>query len=163
MKHTALAYATENSFLGPVTAVYQGETLCFLGFGLKAHEEALELWPTAVKTSKVDLIADLHAHFAQETTPELLLAGTPFQRAVWDALRTIPYGSTTTYKAIASKLGRPTAVRAVANAIGQNPISLFIPCHRVIGSTGKLHGYRWGLEVKKALLTREAEKQEKPC
>lgn len=83
------------------------------------------------------------------------LRGTPFQLKVWDALRRIPIGRTTSYGALATKLGEPEAVRAVAGACARNPIAVLVPCHRVIGSSGRLHGYRWGLDRKHALLARE--------
>jgi AraC family transcriptional regulator of adaptative response/methylated-DNA-[protein]-cysteine methyltransferase len=82
--------------------------------------------------------------------------GTPFQRRVWEGLRQIPYGTTTSYAAQAAALGRPTAVRAVAAANGKNKISIVIPCHRVVGSTGSLTGYAGGLLRKQALLDLEA-------
>ena len=85
------------------------------------------------------------------------VAGTAFQRQVWDALRRIPPGETTTYAEVAKRIGRPRAVRAVGAAIGANPVAVAIPCHRVIGSDGSLRGYRWGVERKRALLDREAE------
>ncbi len=81
--------------------------------------------------------------------------GTEFQRHVWKALMQIPIGETRTYTQIAEMIGHPKAVRAVANACAANPIALFIPCHRVIRSNGDLAGYRWGLERKETLLTRE--------
>jgi len=84
-------------------------------------------------------------------------AGTPFQRAVWLILEAIPYGTTITYGEIAGRLGRPRAARAVGAANGQNPISIVIPCHRVIGSSGGLTGYGWGLERKAWLLRHERE------
>ena len=83
--------------------------------------------------------------------------GTPFQRAVWDALLDIPYGETRTYGEIARAIGRPTAVRAVGLANGRNPLPIVVPCHRVIGASGKLVGYGGGLPVKQALLDRERE------
>ena len=83
--------------------------------------------------------------------------GTPFQRAVWDALLDIPYGETRTYGEIARAIGRPTAVRAVGLANGRNPLPIVVPCHRVIGSSGRLVGYGGGLPVKQALLDRERE------
>ncbi len=83
------------------------------------------------------------------------LAGTPFQRAVWEAVRGIPYGETATYGALAARLGRPGAARAVGAANGANPASIVVPCHRVVGSDGGLRGYGGGLEVKAALLARE--------
>lgn len=85
----------------------------------------------------------------------LALAGTPFQKRVWEALLSIPYGTTVTYADIASRLGSPSAVRAVAGAIGANAISIIIPCHRVIGSGGRLTGYAGGLEAKRYLLNLE--------
>jgi AraC family transcriptional regulator, regulatory protein of adaptative response / methylated-DNA-[protein]-cysteine methyltransferase len=81
--------------------------------------------------------------------------GTPFQRRVWDALRSIPRGSTRTYGALANALGEPHAARAVGTACGANPIALLIPCHRVIRSGGALGGYFWGLNRKRALLELE--------
>ncbi len=81
---------------------------------------------------------------------------TAFQRRVWEALRAIPYGSTRSYSDIARSLGRPTATRAVARACATNPVSVLIPCHRVVRLDGGLGGYRWGLERKRALLERES-------
>jgi AraC family transcriptional regulator of adaptative response/methylated-DNA-[protein]-cysteine methyltransferase len=80
---------------------------------------------------------------------------TAFQRRVWKEIQSIPYGQTSTYSEIASAIGKPNAVRAVARACAANPVSLVVPCHRVIGSDGELHGYRWGLRRKQALLIHE--------
>lgn len=82
-------------------------------------------------------------------------AGTSFQQAVWRALLDIPAGQTVTYGELATRLGRPEAVRAVAAAVGRNPVSVLIPCHRVIGADGSLTGYAGGLHRKEALLTIE--------
>ncbi len=87
----------------------------------------------------------------------LALEGTDFQRAVWAALRALPYGATTSYAELARAVGRPKAVRAVGAANGRNPISLIVPCHRVIGASGALTGYRFGVERKRWLLAHEAE------
>lgn len=81
--------------------------------------------------------------------------GTDFQRLVWDAIYQIPYGEARSYKWIAEQIGRPKAVRAVGSATGSNPITIIIPCHRVIGSNGKLGGYGGGLERKRQLLSLE--------
>ncbi len=81
--------------------------------------------------------------------------GTPFQLKVWQALRTIPYGHTTSYGQIAKAIGNPRAARAIGAANGRNPLSIIVPCHRVIGSNGKLVGYGGGLSIKEALLTHE--------
>jgi len=83
------------------------------------------------------------------------VAGTPFQRKVWTALRTIPVGTTTNYGALAARLDVPKAVRAVGHANGSNPISIVVPCHRVIGANGSLTGYGGGLERKRWLLQHE--------
>lgn len=85
----------------------------------------------------------------------LLFAGTGFQRRVWAALLTIPYGQTISYGEMARQIGMSAAVRAVANANGANAISIFVPCHRVIGSNGALTGYAGGLEAKEFLLKLE--------
>ena len=82
--------------------------------------------------------------------------GTPFQRRVWDALRTIPCGAIITYAALARRIGKPKAARAVASACTANAIAMGIPCHRVVLSNGTLSGYRWGIERKRALISREA-------
>ena len=86
---------------------------------------------------------------------EVELHGSPFQVAVWSALRTIPYGETTSYAAIARAVGRPAAVRAVGAANGRNPVSIVVPCHRVIGADGSLTGYGWGVDRKAWLLELE--------
>jgi AraC family transcriptional regulator of adaptative response/methylated-DNA-[protein]-cysteine methyltransferase len=86
----------------------------------------------------------------------LALAGTPFQRAVWDALRAVPTGTTVSYAELARRIGRPGAVRAVGQAVGANAVAVIVPCHRAIRSDGSLSGYRWGVERKRELLAREA-------
>ena len=90
---------------------------------------------------------------------QLCLVGTDFQHKVWNALRSIPYGSTKSYKDIAQCIGKPKAVRAVAGAIGANAISILIPCHRVIGSNHSLTGYAGGLEAKRGLLGMETQER----
>lgn len=82
--------------------------------------------------------------------------GTPFQRAVWDAIAAVPLGATTTYAALAARCARPAAARASGAATGRNPISLLIPCHRIVGSDGALTGYAGGLPRKRALLAFES-------
>lgn len=85
----------------------------------------------------------------------LEVSGTPFQLSVWRELSAIPEGATRSYGEIAARIGRPSAARAVGRANGANPVSILIPCHRAIGTDGKLTGYRWGLEIKKKLLAFE--------
>lgn len=100
----------------------------------------------------------LHEYFAgtrDRFELELDFAGTPFQKKVWAALLTIPFGQTRSYSQIAEQIGHPSAVRAVGAANGKNPISIVAPCHRVIGASGKLTGFAGGLEAKALLLTLE--------
>ncbi len=84
------------------------------------------------------------------------IRGTLFQKQVWRVIQDIPLGTTTSYKEIATKLGNPKAARAVATACAANPIALLVPCHRVLRSDGGISGYRWGIENKRILITREA-------
>jgi methylated-DNA-[protein]-cysteine S-methyltransferase len=106
-----------------------------------------------------DAVAQLAEYFAgRRRCFDLPLApeGSPFQRRVWDRLRQIPFGTTTSYGQLATDLGRPGAARAVGHANARNPIAVIIPCHRVIGASGSLTGYGGGLAVKKHLLDLEA-------
>jgi methylated-DNA-[protein]-cysteine S-methyltransferase len=108
----------------------------------------------------VDAAEQLEQYFAGERTEfelELAPRGTEFQQRVWRLLLEIPFGETTTYGALAQRLGDPRTVRAVGLANGRNPISIVVPCHRVIGANGKLVGYGGGLDRKRALLAHEAE------
>ncbi|HVE62203.1 MAG TPA: methylated-DNA--[protein]-cysteine S-methyltransferase [Mycobacteriales bacterium] len=106
-----------------------------------------------------EVTAQLTAYFAGELREfDVAIAprGTDFQQRVWAALREIPYGETSTYGALAVKVGRPTAARAVGMANGRNPISLIVPCHRVIGANGKLVGFGGGVDRKRLLLDLES-------
>jgi methylated-DNA-[protein]-cysteine S-methyltransferase len=108
----------------------------------------------------------LNEYFAGQRSAfdlKLDFAGTEFQRKVWAALLTIPFGETRSYGQIAKQIGNPKAVRAVGAANGKNPISIVAPCHRVIGSNGKLTGFAGGLEAKAHLLGLEAKPGETPC
>ena len=103
-------------------------------------------------------LAQFRAYFAgelQRFTLPLAAQGTPFQQAVWQALCDIPYGETRSYRDIALAIGKPTAMRAVGAANGRNPLSIIVPCHRVIGRDGSLTGYAGGLPIKQALLKLE--------
>jgi methylated-DNA-[protein]-cysteine S-methyltransferase len=109
-------------------------------------------------------VEQLESYFAGQLFDfdlELDLVGTTFQRAVWQALLTIPYGETRSYGEIAAQIGSPTASRAVGLANGHNPIGIIVPCHRVIGANGSLTGYGGGLDRKRALLA--LEKMRKPA
>ena len=115
--------------------------------------------PTPDEPVLVEAVRQLTEHFAGHRTDfDLPLAppGTAFQQRVWDELRRIPYGTTTTYGELAARLGDPKCVRAVGLANGRNPIAVVVPCHRVIGSDGKLRGYAGGIERKQRLLALES-------
>lgn len=141
--------------------------ICFIGPGcetIDALQHAVtRQYPHAkiVKdTAKLQPYTEaLHAYFTCEKWAFNLpvdTKGTGFQETVWNALQKIPYGETRTYTEIAEKLGKPSAVRAVASAIGANPVLIVVPCHRVIGKNGKLSGYRGGIPMKKKLLAIES-------
>lgn len=110
-----------------------------------------------------DAVAQLHAYFVGELTAfdlPIRLVGTDFQRRVWEALRQIPYATTINYSDLAAEIGKPTARRAAGLANGRNPVSIIVPCHRVIGKNGTLVGYGGGLERKAWLLGHEAKTAE---
>lgn len=142
--------------------------LCLCSWvGGKAHERTLRRVMKSLgatlregSTPLLELAArQLDGYFAGERREfdiPLLHCGTDFQREVWRALLTIPYGATVSYAELAAMTGKPSAVRAVANANGANPLSVFVPCHRVIGSDGTLTGYGGGLEAKRFLLATES-------
>jgi methylated-DNA-[protein]-cysteine S-methyltransferase len=113
----------------------------------------------------VETERQLREYFAgkrQDFSIPLDMRGTPFQMSVWEALLAIPFGETRSYGQLARQLGRPTAMRAVGAANGRNPISIVVPCHRVIGSSGKLTGFAGGLETKALLLKIESERGSVP-
>ncbi len=139
--------------------------VCGLGFADEGEENAMladmrSRWPRARFVEDRARIAPVaHRIFGDDAAAPPLglhLLGTPWQIKVWQALLAIPSGKVTSYRAIAEKLSAPTAARAVGTAVGRNPISLLIPCHRVLGSDGALHGYHWGLTRKRSMLAVEA-------
>ena len=110
----------------------------------------------ALRQAQAWLAAYFAGEFPLPPLPPLAPEGTAFQRRVWDLLLAIPYGSTTTYGTLARELGlSPASARAVGSAVGHNPISILIPCHRVLGADGRLTGYAGGLERKRFLLELE--------
>lgn len=126
--------------------------------GRLRHALAAEL-STGISEVTDTAVRQLDAYFSgnlRDFDIPLMFAGTEFQRKVWNALMMIPYGTTVSYGELARRIGVPSSVRAVANANGANPISIFAPCHRVIGSDGSLTGYGGGLSAKKFLLELES-------
>lgn len=155
-------YALMNSPVGQLTLIARASKLCAilwendkpgrvrLGPLLEAPHE-----PVLQETAR-----QLNQYFAGDRECfelELDFAGTEFQRQVWQALLTIPFGETRSYSQIAIQVGSPKAVRAVGAANGKNPISIIAPCHRVIGASGSLTGFAGGLEAKRFLLALEGE------
>jgi AraC family transcriptional regulator of adaptative response/methylated-DNA-[protein]-cysteine methyltransferase len=152
--------------LGFVLIARTERGLCAIFLGDHAEPLARELrrrFPQATLLP-VDVTDDslLHKALSLVETPDehlslpLDLQGTPFQKRVWQALREIGPGYTTSYAGIAAQIGAPRAVRAVAQACAANPVAIAIPYHRVVRSDGDISGYRWGIERKRALLNREA-------
>jgi AraC family transcriptional regulator, regulatory protein of adaptative response / methylated-DNA-[protein]-cysteine methyltransferase len=144
--------------------------ICGIGFaGESGAEHAMHdlmaRWPEAtfvedpLKLRPWALAAFGAAGGRQETAP-LFLIGAPFQIKVWEALLRIPSGHVTTYSEIAQAVGNPRAVRAVGTAVGRNPVSWLIPCHRALRKSGGLGGYHWGLPVKRAMLAYESARAE---
>lgn len=123
--------------------------------------ERLASWPRVSRHPMLDAASEqidayFHGHRRHFDLPLDLAQGTPFQQQVWRALGDIPTGETTTYGTLARRIGRPDAVRAVGAAVGRNPLSIVVPCHRVLGANGALTGYAGGLERKRALLLLES-------
>ena len=125
-------------------------TYVFFGNTVKPAEYVVER--TSLLDSAAAQIQEYLAGARKAFDLPLDPTGTAFERSVWEALRSIPYGETRTYGQIASRIGNVKACRAVGRAVGRNPLSIFIPCHRVIGQNGSLTGYAGGIEMKKALL-----------
>ena len=144
-----------------VAATPQG--LAGMWFTDQRHLPDVSSWQRCEVSAKQPIlqaaIEQLQAYFAGELQqfdlPLDLSAGTAFQQAVWQALLKIPFGQTTSYGALSSRIGKPLAVRAVGTAIGRNPIGIIVPCHRVVGADGSLTGYAGGLHRKEAFLTLE--------
>lgn len=148
---------TIDSPIGPLTLAGQGNTLTHLVMLDQAHAPSRADW-LRDDSAFPDVVEQINAYFAGELTEfhvTCQLRGTDFQRRVWNALMTIPYGQTRSYGQLASQIGAPKASRAVGLANGRNPIAIIVPCHRVIGSNGSMTGYGGGIDRKKALLNLE--------
>ena len=155
-----------DTLLGTVIASSDGQSLTGLWFAGQKYECAFvedPVWDDSLPLWKnVKHALDAYFQGVGDVTSAVTIAfvgGTPFQKAVWDVLTEIPYQTVWTYKEVAERvgetLGRKTSSRAVGTAIGRNPISLFVPCHRVVATTGALTGYAGGVERKRGLLTLE--------
>ena len=146
------------SHLGPLLLVGSGDALTAIW--LPSGRDRLEPDPGWIEAAEpfAEAVRQLDAYFAgtlRQFDLPLAPEGTSFQQRVWRALLDIPYGQTVSYAELARRIGQPSAVRAVGAANGQNPLSIVVPCHRVIGSDGRLVGYGGGLPAKSALLALE--------
>jgi len=163
-KGQRIAYALADSPLGRLLIAATPKGICSVRFGeddalvaeLQAefpHAELTQEWAAVEPYARA--ILEYLAGESRSLALPTDAPGTPFQHAVWAALKAIPYGQTRSYSQVAEAIGRPEAVRAVARACATNPVALVVPCHRVVGKGGSLSGYRWGLERKRALLEHE--------
>ena len=157
-----ISYGWFPSPFGEVLAMGTDRGLCGLAFTEETGREAAMAdmtarWPAAQYQRAPDAVAHwMDAAFGGGGETALHLIGAPFQIKVWEALLAIPSGHVTTYSDIAGVIGNPRAVRAVGTAVGRNPVSWLIPCHRALRKSGGLGGYHWGLPVKRAMLAYES-------
>ena len=161
-------YGFTNSPFGKALVMGTKQGICGIAFADQLGEEKtlrdmMQRWPRTTFTHNEELILKLSSpifDFSGKT--QLQVIGSPFQIKVWEALLQIQAGQVVTYSEVATAINKPSSVRAVATAIGRNPISFLIPCHRVIQKSGGLGGYHWGLPIKKHILNFENEKSRDP-
>ncbi len=161
-----ISYAWFDSPFDSALVMGTEKGICGLAFAAETGPEAAmddmrSRWPQArFVQDKATLEPWVNAAFEQKGETALHLIGAPFQIKVWEALLQVPSGHVTTYSEIAGAIGKPRAVRAVGTAVGRNPVSWLIPCHRALRKSGALGGYHWGLPVKRALLAWESAREE---
>ena len=157
-----ISYEYKKSPFGTALIMNSKYGICGLAFCDQVNEEIaladmMSRWPSATYSAE-NIFSDLEFKSVLEQTTKinLCLIGSPLQLQVWNALLKIPAGKVTNYKTLAKHIGKPRAVRSIATAIGRNPLSWLIPCHRVLRSNGELGGYHWGLKVKTTMLKFES-------
>jgi O-6-methylguanine DNA methyltransferase len=160
-----IEFVVADCALGKVLVARSPIGVCAILFGSTAEEVGQDLaasFPgSRIVSNNRRLRADLTKILQFIAVPrrplelDLDIRGTPFQRRVWDALRTIAFGKPLTYAQLARRVSGPKSLRAIAQACAENPIALAIPCHRVMGNSGSMAGYRWGIERKQALINKE--------
>ena len=160
----AIRYSVVSCSLGKVLVAETERGVCAVRFGESSRELAMELrkeFAFGTITEQITgsdlvqrVVACIDGHAIDRDIP-LDIRGTAFQAKVWETLRKIPRGETRTYAQIANDIKAPSAVRAVANACGANPVAVLVPCHRIVRADGTMGGYRWGVERKKKLLEQE--------
>lgn len=147
---------------GRTIAMGTDRGICGMGFAAEmgegaAFDDLTRRWPAATYVEDAATLAPwVAAAFGAKGEVPLHLIGAPFQIKVWEALLHVPTGHVTSYSELAQAVGHPKAVRAVGTAVGRNPVSFLIPCHRALRKTGELGGYHWGLRVKRAILAWES-------
>ncbi|MEH7350138.1 methylated-DNA--[protein]-cysteine S-methyltransferase [Gottfriedia acidiceleris] len=144
--------------LGILRIVGNEKGVAYIDFVKEENDEIQKIVPPSLKDAGNELIEYFNGS-RKEFSIQSIAKGTPFQENVWRELVKIKYGETASYADIANRIGNPKAVRAVANANARNPLSIIVPCHRIIGSNGKLTGYAGGLWRKEWLLNREQGRQ----
>jgi len=151
---------------GPALVMGTDKGICGLAFsaemgGDEAMTDMTSRWPKATFRQNADALRGwAEATLSMSGDTQIHMIGAPFQLKVWEALLRIPSGHVTTYSEIAQSIGSPKAVRAVGTAVGRNPVSWLIPCHRALRKSGALGGYHWGLPVKRALLAWESARED---
>ena len=161
----SIQYHTANTDFGKIILAASPVGICYISFYIDenlAMEELKKTFPKSVLIhKKTSIILDALVYFDRkkvENPPIALhIQATDFQLQVWEALLQVPYGKKATYLEISKAIGKPKAFRAVGNAIGKNPIALIIPCHRIVQTSGKMGGYKWGVDTKKNILRLENE------
>ena len=159
---TCLVFGVHGTPFGKCLVGVCEEGICHMSFfrtDAETHlEEFRKTWqnPENCRDEEKTAEALREVLFSPERRPPtILLLGTQFQLRVWEKLLEVGEGETLSYSDLARSIGKPAAVRAVSNAVAGNPVAYLVPCHRVIGKTGDLHGYRWGLDIKRAILEYE--------
>ena len=165
-KDLTIYYSYPDTIFGPACVASTNKGICYLAFGdiATAYKELVKMFPRAnyihqEQPSHLQAVSFLQNPESALNPLQLHIKGTDFQLKVWDALLKIPLGNLTTYGNISNHLNNPNANRAVGTAVGSNPVSFIIPCHRVIRSSGELGGYHWGLNLKVAMIGWEAAKE----
>ncbi len=165
-----IIYGLHDTLIGQIVVAQSDKGVCWLGFMVSKEEGAYkgdgftrmtEFFPTSTlmrdDAQTEDVVAKIMQAWDQDTLNDIQLdlRGTEFQREVWEALLHIPRGQVISYGDVANDIGRPKASRAVGSAVGQNPVSLVVPCHRVVQRGGGLGNYGWGVDLKKTILKKE--------
>jgi AraC family transcriptional regulator, regulatory protein of adaptative response / methylated-DNA-[protein]-cysteine methyltransferase len=164
-KNVTVTYGYGDTPFGESLIAFTNRGICYMGFiddnKNTVYARFVEIWENALRVRDDAKAKEyLQNIFIKNKKYDLVVKGTNFQVNVWRALLNLPNGVVATYNDIAKSIDRPKAVRAVANAIGKNPIGYLIPCHRVIAKSGDMSGYRWGVERKKILIAYESVKKE---